>query len=56
MAHERDRWSIGRHLDPWFDARFESTWSRRLAKVVAVVVVVGLGSYLLGVGLGRAAS
>ncbi len=56
MTHERERWSIGRHLDPWFDARFESTWSRRLAKVLAVVLVVAPACYLLGAGLGRAAS
>ena len=56
MAYQRDRWSVGRHLDPWFDARFESTWGRRAAKLLAVVLVVGVVSYLIGAGLGRAAS
>jgi hypothetical protein len=51
---QRDPWSAGRHLDPWFEQRFGSTWAQRIAKTIAVVVVVGLVAFLFGWGLNKA--
>ncbi|NUS57911.1 MAG: hypothetical protein HOV66_24115 [Streptomycetaceae bacterium] len=48
------RWNVGFGADPWFQRTFPSKWPQRAAKVVAVVVVVGLVCFLLGLGIGQA--
>jgi hypothetical protein len=50
------RWNVGFGTDPWFQRRFRSKWPQRAAKVVVVVMVVGLVCFLLGLGVGRAAA
>jgi hypothetical protein len=50
------RWSTGRHTDPWFQRRFHTKWSQRVAKAVAIVAVVGIVCTALAMGLDRASA
>jgi hypothetical protein len=47
-------WNVGLGADPWFARTFRSKWRQRVAKLVAVVAVVGLVCFLLGLGVGKA--
>ena len=49
-------WNVGFGTDSWFQRRFRTKWPQRAAKVVSVVVVVGLVCFLLGLGIGKAAA
>ena len=48
------RWNIGFGTDAWFQRTFGAKWSQRGAKLVAVVVVVSVLCFALGVGIGKA--
>jgi len=49
-------WNVGLGVDPWFQRSFRAKWPQRAAKVLTVVVAVGLVCFLLGLGIGRAAA
>ena len=51
---DTEHWNVGFGVDPWFQRRFRGKWRQRGAKLVTIVVVIGLVCFLLGLGIGKA--